>query len=311
MAQVLLSAKPFLDQIKLFLALSRTPHSLLDLGTPALAAVLSLGAIPPPDIVLVGFITVFGGYTAVYALNDLVDYRADKAKIAAGGLPGSGYLDGIFIRHPLAQGLLSFKEGLFWVIAWATMALLGALWLNPICAWIFIAGCILEAVYCLMLEISPWRTVIAGIVKTLGGIAAVYAVDPQPSPLFLVLLFFFIFFWEIGGQNIPADWHDLDADRSGQAQTLPVRLGNEKSSQIILGCLSLSLLFLPPLLLASPLRPAQWLVPVNLGAGIFLLILPVLRLYQTKQRAQAIALFNQASYFPLVLFLLTFIALMD
>ena len=239
----------------------------------------------------------------------LVDYRADKAKIAAGGLPGSGYLDGIFVRHPLAQGLISFKEGLLWVMAWATIAFLGALWLNPICAWIFIAGCVLEAVYCQMLEISPWRTIIAGIVKTLGGLAAVYAVNPQPSPLFLVLLFFFIFFWEIGGQNIPADWHDLDADRSGQAQTLPVRLGYEKSSQIILGSLSLSLLFFPPLLLVSPLQLSGWLLPFGLGAGIFLLILPALRLYQTKQRAQAIALFNQASYFPLVLFLLTLFSL--
>ena len=121
-----------------------------------------------------GLITVFGGYTAVYALNDLVDYRADKAKLAAGGFSGAGYLDGIFVRHPLAQGLISFKEGLLWVLAWALVALLGAWWLNPVSAWIFIAGCMLEAVYCQMLEISPWRIIIAGVVKTLGGLAATF-----------------------------------------------------------------------------------------------------------------------------------------
>ena len=75
MGQLLLAAKPFLDQIKLFLALSRTPHGLLDLATPALAAILCLGALPPLSTTLVGLITVFSGYTAVYALNDLVDYR--------------------------------------------------------------------------------------------------------------------------------------------------------------------------------------------------------------------------------------------
>jgi 4-hydroxybenzoate polyprenyltransferase len=309
--QLILAAKPLLDQIKLLLALSRTPHGLLDVATPALGALLCLRTLPPLSTTLVGLITVFGGYTAVYALNDLVDYRADKAKLAAGGLSGSGYLDGIFVRHPLAQGLISFKEGLLWVLAWALVALLGAWWLNPVCAWIFIAGCVLEAIYCQMLEISPWRTIIAGVVKTLGGLAAAYAVNPQPSPLFLSLLFLFIFFWEIGGQNIPADWHDLDADRAGQAQTLPLRLGYEKSSQLILGSLSLSLLLFPPLLWVSPLKYSGWLLPSALGAGVFFLILPALRLSQTKQRAQAITLFNQASYLPLIFLLLTIFSLIN
>ena len=309
MSQLLLSAKPIFSQLKLFLALSRTPHGLLDLATPGLAAILCLGALPPPGITLVGLITVFGGYTAVYALNDLVDYRADKAKLAAGGFSGSGYLDGIFLRHPLAQGLISFRDGLLWVLFWTTVALLGAIWLNPICAWIFIAGCLLEAIYCQMLEISPWRIIIAGVVKTLGGLAATFAVNPHPDPLFLVILFFFIFFWEIGGQNIPADWHDLDADRAGQAQTLPLCFGYQNSSKIILGSLSISLLLFPPLLLASPLNLSGWMLPLAFAAGFFLLILPALRLYQTKHRSQAITLFNQASYFPLVLFLLTLFSL--
>jgi 4-hydroxybenzoate polyprenyltransferase len=307
--QLLHAAKPFLDQIKLFLALSRTPHGLLDLATPGLAAILCLGALPSPGITLVGLITVFGGYTAVYALNDLVDYRADKAKLAAGGFSGSGYLDGIFVRHPLAQGLISFRDGLLWVLFWTTIALLGAIWLNPICAWIFVAGCALEAIYCQMLEISPWRIIIAGIVKTLGGLAATFAVNPHPAPLFLIFLFLFIFFWEIGGQNIPADWHDLDADRAGQAQTLPLCCGYQNSSKIILGSLSLSLLLFPTLLLASPLNLSGWLLPIALAAGIFLLIFPALWLYQTKQRPQAITLFNLASYFPLVLLLLIIFSL--
>jgi 4-hydroxybenzoate polyprenyltransferase len=308
-AQLLLSAKPLFSQLRLFLALSRTPHGLLDLATPGLAAILCLGALPSPGITLVGLITVFGGYTAVYALNDLVDYRADKAKLAAGGFSGSGYLDGIFVRHPLAQGLISFRDGLLWVLFWTTITLLGAIWLNPICAWIFVAGCALEAIYCQMLEISPWRIIIAGIVKTLGGLAATFAVNPHPAPLFLIFLFLFIFFWEIGGQNIPADWHDLDADRAGQAQTLPLCCGYQNSSKIILGSLSLSLLLFPPLLLASPLDLSGWLLPIALGAGIFLLIFPALRLYQTMQRPQAITLFNQASYFPLVLLLLIIFSL--
>ena len=64
--------------LKFFLALSRTPHGLLDMATPALTALLWYGAIPSLRIISLGFITAFAGYTAVYALNDLVDYRVDK-----------------------------------------------------------------------------------------------------------------------------------------------------------------------------------------------------------------------------------------
>ena len=69
-------------RLKLFLALSRTPHGVIDIATPALAALLCLGHFPPLVTTLLGVITVFSGYTAVYALNDLVDYRTDREKSA-------------------------------------------------------------------------------------------------------------------------------------------------------------------------------------------------------------------------------------
>ena len=55
------------SRIKLFMALSRTPHGLLDMATPALAALFWLGAIPSLRVVMIGVITAFAGYTAVYA----------------------------------------------------------------------------------------------------------------------------------------------------------------------------------------------------------------------------------------------------
>ena len=58
---------------KLFLGLSRTPHGILDMATPPMAALLWLGHFPPFLVVIVGLITAFAGYTAVYALNDLID----------------------------------------------------------------------------------------------------------------------------------------------------------------------------------------------------------------------------------------------
>ena len=95
----------YLSRLELFLALSRTPHGLLDMTTPCLAALLWLGAFPPFKVILVGLLTVFAGYSAVYALNDLIDYRSDKKKMEEGLFQDSdSYLDAAIVRHPLAQG---------------------------------------------------------------------------------------------------------------------------------------------------------------------------------------------------------------
>ena len=69
-----------ISRLKLFLALSRTPHGLLDMATPGLSALLWLGTFPSAGMMGLGLLTAFSGYTAVYALNDLTDYRVDQEK---------------------------------------------------------------------------------------------------------------------------------------------------------------------------------------------------------------------------------------
>ena len=296
-------------RLRLFLALSRTPHCLLDLATPALAALLWLGGLPPLSVTVLGLITVFAGYTAVYALNDVVDHRSDREKLSQGKVEDGDYLDAAYARHPMAQGLLSFQEGLLWTGAWALVALLGAYWLNPVCALIFLAGCLIEAIYCLMLGVTSLRTLVSGVVKTLGGIAAVLAVDPSPSPAFLLALFLWLFFWEIGGQNIPADWHDLEADSRLQAKTIPVQFGPRGAGAVILVCLACSVVLSGVVLRLSPAGLSLPWLALWLGVGLYLLCLPALRLYRTQARSQASLLFNQASYYPLALLSLCMLGL--
>ena len=181
-------------RLKLYFALSRTPHGLLDMFTPAFGALLWLGHFPPIHVILIGLTTTFAGYTAVYALNDVVDYEADKEKAATSAFSNAqSDLDSLIVRHPMALGLLSFKQGLIWSLAWGLVALIGAYILNPVCVLIFLTGCSLEAVYCLLWRISPYRTIVSGAVKTSGAIAAVFAVDPNPSAGYLVVLFLLLF----------------------------------------------------------------------------------------------------------------------
>lgn len=298
-----------ISRLKLFMALSRTPHGLLDMATPGLAAVLWLGGLPPLETISLGLLTAFAGYTAVYALNDLVDWRVDREKIQEVGVGDSTRdLDAVYIRHPLAQGFLSLWEGVLWTVGWSLIALVGAYVLNPVCAFVFLVGCMLEAIYCLLLRVSYLRTLVSGVVKSSGGIAAVFAVDKAPDPSFLCLLFLWLLLWEIGGQNVPNDWADLDEDKHLQAKTVPVRFGAKGASVIILVSLALAIMVSLSLFWATqaPLKPF-YLIGTML-VGFYVLLIPAYRLHKTKTASQAFELFNRASYYPLAMLVIVVIS---
>jgi len=297
-----------LAKIKLFWALSRTPHGTLDMATPALGALLWLGRFPSLEVILIGLITTFAGYTAVYALNDVIDYRVDKEKLKlCGNFDTDCDLDAATMRHPMAQGYLSFKEGLLWTAGWSIVAIWGAYYLNPVCILIFAIGGLLETVYCLLLKVTHLRTLVSGGVKTAGAIAGVFAVDPSPSLLFLSVLFLWLFLWEIGGQNVPNDWSDIEEDRRLNAKTIPVRLGTNSTNTIILGSLASSLILSTVVFYSSPILFEFPFLVAAVATGLFFFMLPAWILYQTKKPKYAMALFNMASYYPLVLLIIVVI----
>ena len=298
------ASQPTTFNLKLYFALSRTPHGLLDMATPAAAAFLWLGTFPALETAVLGFVTAFAGYTAVYALNDLVDYRVDRMRFNQGLFPDlQNDLDSIFVRHPMAYGLLPFGKALFWTTAWTLLALAGAYLLNPICVAIFLIACALETVYCLLWKSTYLKTFISGAVKTSGAVAAVFAVDPNPSVLFLVFLFLWLLSWEIGGQNIPNDWSDIEEDRLLKAASVPVCFGEACAGALILFFLVVVMALNPVLWsVATPQGAFPFIgIAASFCAGVYLLLAPALRLYRTRQRTDALALFNRASYYPVAM----------
>jgi 4-hydroxybenzoate polyprenyltransferase len=280
------------------------------MATPALGALLWLGRFPSFEVIVIGLVTTFAGYTAVYALNDVVDYRVDQEKIRLCGEFGTGCdLDAVMIRHPMAQGYLSFNEGVLWTAAWSMVALLGAYYLNPVCIVIFIIGCALETVYCLLLKVSHLRTLVSGGVKTAGAIAGIFAVDPNPSPVYVSMMFFWFFSWEIGGQNVPNDWADIEEDRRLRAQTIPVRLGPDRANAVILGCLVMTLMMSMVVFYVSPIPFEFPFVVAYMATGLCFLILPATLLYTAQGAPYAMALFNMASYYPVALFVIVVVKL--
>lgn len=281
-----------------FLALSRSTHGALDLAMTGFAALLWLGHFPAWPVLLVALVTAAAGYTALYALNDLLGVRDDKAKFS-GSTRNPGYaVEASALRHPIAQGRLGLAGGITWFGSWYLVALAGAWWLNPVLVIVVLVAPVLETTYCLLLKVTPWRALVGGLVKSLGPVAAVLVVVPRPSAPWLGLMIAWLVAWEIGGQNIPADWNDVEEDRRIGAKTIPQVLGPRVAGILVVTTLGVAVilsLFLPvmsPLALGWPYRVA------TLAAGSVLLLQPAMRLLTARDGPSAAALFDRASLYP-------------
>lgn len=286
--------------MKRFFALSRTTHGILDIAAPAFCALLWLGKFPQWQVTLLSLFTAFSGYTAIYALNDLVGIQVDREKFTGEGINRGYSVEASDMRYPLAQNLLSYHSGLIWFATWFLLTLIGSYLLNPTIIVIVIAAAGLEVVYCLLFKVTFWRTIVSGLVKASGPIAAVFVVNANPPLHLLLLQLVWLIFWEIGGQNIPADWNDVAEDKRVHAKTIPLQFGTEKAGLIVIILLTLSVitsLFLP---LVSPANLGLPYLLASLLVGYFLLLQPGFQLYQSKEKHRAAKLFDKASYYPLL-----------
>ncbi len=285
--------------MKSYLALSRTTHAILDIALPGFCALLWLGHLPPWSTLALALITVFAAYTAIYALNDLVGVAGDREKFA-GGINAGYSVEASELRYPLARKVLSSREGWSWFIFWFAIALIGAALLNMVILIILAAAAVLEITYCRLFKVTCLRVLVSGMVKSAGPIAAVFTVDHHPTASMLFIILLWVFLWEVGGQNIPADWNDTAEDRRVDGKTIPIQFGTQKAGIIVVVALGLAVLISLFLPVVSPLSLGM---PYLLGSGLvgfFLLIRPGYHLYQQHQEGRLAAkLFDHASYYPL------------
>ena len=288
--------------MKRFFALSRTSHGILDLATPAFCALLWLGHFPELKIILLSIFTAFAGYTAIYALNDLVGTAVDREKFSSNEMNAGYSVEASELRYPLARNILSYRSGLLWMGFWFILAGIGSYLLNPVIVIILIAAAILEVIYCLLLKVTYLRTFVSGLVKASGPIAAVFVVDSNPSPASLLLLLVWLFFWEIGGQNVPADWNDTAEDQRVHAKTIPIHFGAEKAGLIVIFSLAITVItstFLPSI---SPAQLGLPYILISLIIGFIFLLQPAFQLKQNKEGLYAAQLFDKASFYPVAQF---------
>jgi 4-hydroxybenzoate polyprenyltransferase len=285
--------------MKRYLALSRTTHGILDIAAPAFCALLWLGDFPSWQTILLSLFTAFAGYTAIYALNDLVGVQGDREKFSGDGINQGYSVEASVMRYPLAQNALSLRSGSIWFAVWFSLALVGSYLLNPIIVLILIAAALLEIMYCVLFKVTYWRTLVSGLVKASGPLAAIFVVQPNPPLQLILLQLAWMIFWEIGGQNIPADWNDVAEDRRVSAKTIPLLFGTKKAGLIVIISLTLAVITSFFLQLISPIRLGLPYLLASALAGFFLLIQPAIQLYYSRENNRAGRLFDKASYYPL------------
>lgn len=295
----------FGERVSVFFGLSRMTHSILDIAHPAIGAVLVLGGFPNPFTVLVGFLAAFAGFTAVFGLNDVMDCGVDCEKMATYSKNKECFdIDSVGFRHPIAQGNLTFKSALAWVLFWGLCALALAFALNPVCAALMLVATGLEMGYCRLLRVTHWKALLSGLMVAVGGLAGVYAVAGSPPAGMVFLFALWAFAWEVGCRNIPNDWSDLDEDINFRIRTIPVRYGRLASSWISFSLLCVTVLSSLLFPFVVPVRHPVVYLAGALAAGVVLLVAPAVLWLRRQRTESAMYLFNRACFYPLAVFAL-------
>lgn len=271
--------------------LSRGKQALLSIAQPGLAAVLALGELPSPRVLIVGLVAAWAGFFAVFSLNDVLDRKADALSLTAGKeLTPDHDVDTTFVRHPLAHGDLSLGISLAWVGSLTVVAAVGAAVLSWWSLVFFAVAVALEALYCALRAVTPYKTIVSGVMVGMGGLAGWAAVAPLGWSAVRVVVFLAL--WEIGGRNIVNDLSDVVSDARVGIRTVATTRGARTAARVAAAAAALTLA-------AAALLPMPLLaVLLALACGAWSLGWSSIELLRSPTSLQAARSFNRGSFYP-------------
>ncbi len=231
----------------------------------------------------------------MYALNDLLDLRADREEIRVSSpdplawKPEVAHMDVMTLRHPVAAGALPLWAAITWVTVMGLVGLGAAYLLRPLCAWLFIACAALEVLYCSLRRRTWLKVIPAATMVAVGGLAGWFAVG-QAS--WGALAFFFLLYgWETG-RNLTNDLADVVHDRLVGITTLASTHGPEVAAKVILADGM-------AMVIIALVQPASWVVRGLLAAvALLTMTIPSFVLSTHPDEPSAQRYFNRLTFFP-------------
>jgi 4-hydroxybenzoate polyprenyltransferase len=272
--------------------LSRGRQAFLSVAQPGLAAVLALGGLPSLRVSLTGVVAATAGYLAVFSLNNLLERRFDAAAARVGARRAARFGgDGIHLRRPPAGDELGLRFSVLWIVSLGTLSAVLAYTLAPLCLVVVGVAVALDLVYGALRAVTPWKTVVAGAVVGLAGLAGWAAV--APLSLRALTVFGFLALWEIGGRDIAGDLADVDIDRRRGVTSFATVYGPPAAARAVcvVGFATLAATITLPM-------PGGMLNDLALVAGVFVVAWPGAKLWHQPTSAEAAAYFDRVSLYP-------------
>lgn len=294
-----------LVNLKALYGFSRGTQATLSVAQPLTVVLLASENVSPWRFAAMT-LAALTGFFAVFAANDLLDVRLDRRGFDHLRPHDGPDIDSAGGRHPLARGKLSTGPAVLWVTGLGLVAVAVCAMLSWVCVVLFLAAAALEGVYCLLATVTCYKTLLSGIMVATGACAGWFAVTSEIDPLRLGLVVLWMAAWEIGGRNIPNDLADVDEDTPLGIRTLPVVHGARAAAVWACAALVLSaaagtglLLFSFPALGVGAAGAVLGVTGAVAASG-YTLIAPGVRLLRQPDAATALAVFNRATFHPVL-----------
>ena len=275
---------------------SRSVQATLSVAQPFVVALIALHGFPSVDRLILGLSAAWAGFLAVFALNDLLDVEFDRERFSHLRGYEAFDIDSALSRHPLAQRQLGFRMGLVWIGLLGVYALVAAYLLNPPAALLFLAAAVLEILYCKLARVTALKFLVSGAMVGVGALAGWVAMTNEVRIGEMLLLLLWMGAWEIGGRNIVNDFADVEEDVRLGIQTVPLLYGPRVAARVSMVFLVLTFLSGCAVYFVSGLG-LLYLIGTA-AVGVYLLVLPGLKLMRSPRPETAMALFNGASLYP-------------
>lgn len=282
------------------LASSRPLQASFSVVQPMIVVLIALGGFPEPKLLILLVVSCVTGFFAIFALNDLLDFKIDTKSLKSEGITKSWDVDSLLVRHPLAQGVITRAEQMLWIAINIVVAGVIIYYLNFIAFLLFLIAITLEIIYCRMATISEMKFLVSGIMVGSGALIGWYAVGANTNIAVILSLFLLFCGWEISGRNIVNDFSDMVDDKKIGIKTIPTVYGTYFASifnfAFVIFTLIVNVVFG---VLAS--MGFVYILMSSLG-GVYLLLLPGVSLIKNPTSFEALRYFNKGSLYPVFIF---------
>jgi 4-hydroxybenzoate polyprenyltransferase len=162
-------------------ASSRPLQASFSVVQPIIVALIALSGFPELQLLILLVVGCVTGFFAVFALNDLLDFKIDKKSLKSERIAKSWDVDSLLVRHPLAQGVITRAEQIAWIAINGVVAGVIIYYLNFMALFLFLVAITLETIYCKMATVSEMKFLISGIMVGIGALIGWYAVGANTN----------------------------------------------------------------------------------------------------------------------------------